>query len=185
MSTKLRSILALLLFTGFISIAIAQSSAPAFHAPVLITSAGQSADVTLAGMLFKKLNISATTSAMAKPADLGDAKTLVIVAGFSSKGLGAAGVSREQELARVQDIIKAAKEKKINVLMMHIGGKARRGNQSDDFNKIAAEAAGYMLVVQQGDEDQFFTQIATKNKIPIALVPKIASASGQLSELFK
>jgi hypothetical protein len=85
----------------------------------------------------------------------------------------------------VQDIIKAAKEKKINVLMMHIGGKARRGNQSDDFNKIAAEAAGYMLVVQQGDEDQFFTQIATKNKIPIALVPKIASASGQLSELFK
>ena len=65
-----------------------------FEQPVLITSAGQSADVTIAGMLFKKANVQAKALPLAKPGDLEGVKTLVVVAGFSSKGLGAAGISR-------------------------------------------------------------------------------------------
>jgi hypothetical protein len=125
-----------------------------FEKPVLITSAGQGI------------------------------KTLIIVAGFSSKGLGAAGVSREQELDRVKSVIKAAKEKKIKIIMMHIGGKSRRGVQSDDFNKMAAEASDYMLVVKQGDEDQFFSDMAKSGKIPMKSMAKIIEVAGPLAELF-
>lgn len=155
-----------------------------FDQPVLITSAGQSADVTIAGMLFKKANVQAKAMPLAKPADLEGIKTLVIVAGFSSKGLGAAGISREQELARVQSVLQAAKEKKLKVMTLHIGGKARRGNQSDDFNKMAAEASGYLLVVKQGDEDQFFSKIASEKKITLDLVDKIADAVQPVTKAF-
>jgi len=160
-------------------------SKPKFDQPVLITSAGQSADVTIAGMIFKRANVQAKAIPLAKAADLEGVKTLVVVAGFSSKGLGAAGISREQELARVQSILQEAREKKLKIMTLHIGGKARRGNQSDDFNKMAAEVASYLLVVKQGNEDQFFSKIAAEKKIPIDLVDKIVDAVQPVAKAFE
>lgn len=156
-----------------------------FSAPVLITSAGQSADVTMAGMLCKKAGIAATVNAKAAAGDLGDAKTLIIVPGFSSKGLGAAGISREQEMERVTELLAAAKAKKVKVMMLHLGGKPRRGAQSDDFNKASAEASAAMIVVKQGDEDGFFSTLAASKKIPIELVEKIAEAVKPLGAKFQ
>ena len=152
--------------------------------PALITSAGQSADVSMAELLCKKAGVEATVLPMAEAKDLKGAKTLVIVAGFSSKGLGAAGVSREEEMERVASIIAAAKKEKLPILMMHIGGTARRGGQSDDFNTVAAEAADCMIVVKQGDEDGFFSTIATARKTPMFLVDKMSAAVAPLKTLF-
>lgn len=181
-----RIVLAALIFilAGTIAEASAQDK-PKFRAPVLITSAGQSADVTLAGSLCKKARIEATVIATAAPADLKGFKTLMIVAGFSSKGLGAAGTSREQELERVKKLIAAAQEAKLPILTLHIGGKARRGTQSDDFNRIAAEAGRTIIVVKQGNEDGFFTTIAGERKTPIEVVEKIAGVVAPLSAAFK
>lgn len=156
-----------------------------FEQPILITSAGQSADVTLAGSLCKKVNLDAKAVAQATVADLKGVKTLILVPGFSSKGLGAAGTSREQEMERVKKIIDGAKELKIPVLVLHIGGKSRRGTQSDDFNRIAAEAARHLMVVKQGDEDGFFTKIAGEKNIRIDVVDKIAGVMTPLEAAFK
>ena len=156
----------------------------AFEQPILITSAGLSADVKLVGMLAKKDKLDATVSNAAQPSELDGIKTLIIVPGFSSKGLGAAGVSQKDETDRVVALLAAAKEKDIPVITVHIGGNARRGGQSDAFNKMAAEASQYMIVVEQGDEDKFFTNIADSAKIPLDLVPKIAQAAEPLGALF-
>jgi hypothetical protein len=158
---------------------------PKFEQPVLITSAGQSADVILAGMLCKRVKINARTVPLAKPSDLKGMKTMIVVAGFSSKGLGAAGISRDDEMERVKGILAAAKAENIPIVMMHLGGKPRRGAQSDDFNKIASEAANHMLVVKAGDDDEFFSKIAANKKIPIELVGKIAETAKPLGLLFK
>ncbi len=155
-----------------------------FEKPILISSAGQSADVTLAGMLLKKSKTEYKALPMAKEADLEGIKTLIIVPGFSSKGLGAAGISRDQEKARVNALVNAAKKKNIKILMLHIGGTARRGQQSDDFNQIAAEASTHMIVVKQGNEDKFFTKIASDKKIGIKVVDKMADAAAALKEVF-
>lgn len=175
-------VLVVLLCGVFSEYAAAQ---PKFQAPVLITSAGQSADVTMAGMLCKRTSIEAKSVPLAAAADLKGIKTLIIVPGFSSKGLGAAGTSREQELERVRDLVAAAREKKIPIVMLHLGGKARRGAQSDDFNLVAAEAAKTMIVVKQGNEDGFFSAISTEKKIPLELVDKIAAVTTPLSAAFK
>jgi hypothetical protein len=184
MKTLSYSALSLFILAVALSSGMSQTK-PKFEQPILVTSAGQSADVTLAGMLCKKLKLDAKTVPMAQPSDVDGNKTLIIVAGFSSKGLGAAGISRDQEMKRVQEVISAAKKKNIKIVMLHIGGKPRRGNQSDDFNKLAAESSNYMLVVKQGNEDQFFTQIASKEKISMDVVEKIAEAAGPLGEAFK
>jgi len=155
-----------------------------YERPILISSAGQSADVTLAGTLFKRIKVDAQILPLAKKTDLNGVKTLVIVPGFSSKGLGGAGISREQEFDRVKELIAAAKSKNMKIVMLHLGGVARRGNQSDDFNAMVANASDVMVVVKQGDTDQFFTNIANKRKVKIKVIDKIADAIPVIQELF-
>ncbi|HOP08372.1 MAG TPA: DUF6305 family protein [candidate division Zixibacteria bacterium] len=152
--------------------------------PILISSAGQSADAKLVGMLTKRLKLNATTESMATAANLEGIKTLIIVPGYSSKGLGAAGVKPEDEAERVASLIKAAQGRNIPIVVVHVGGKARRGPQSDGFNRAAAEAACHMIVVSQGDEDHFFSDLAGEKKIPIELVEKIADTAEPLGKLF-
>ncbi len=177
--------LALFVIICFSMVAFAKSPAAGkFAQPILVTSAGQSADVSLAGTLLKKLNLNYKVSNLATESELGGVKTLIIVPGFSSKGLGAAGISREKELERVDKIIKAAKAKGIKVIMLHLGGKARRGAQSDDLCQMSANASSLMVVVKQGDEDQFFTHIAAKKNIQIDVVGKMADALTPLKEAF-
>lgn len=156
-----------------------------FEQPILISSAGQSADVKLVKMLAQRQKLEANTVLMAKEADLDAVKTLIIVPGFSSKGLGAAGVSQQEEYERVEAVIKYANDMKIPIVLMHIGGNARRKGQSDAFNTLVADNAQAMIVVKQADEDGFFTALAEKNNIPLTLVEKIVDAATPMAELFK
>ena len=178
-----------LLFKNFFVLALFSISAMAFgqnyESPVLITSAGQSADVKLVKMLAARQKLEATTILMATKADLEGVKTMVIVPGFSSKGLGAAGISQEDELKRVNDLTKAANEMKIPIIMMHIGGNARRFGQSDAFNTLVGNNSKHIIVVAQGDEDKFFTNLAKKNNIPIDIAEKIAESGTPLANLLK
>ena len=112
-------------------------------------------------------------------------KTLIIVPGFSSKGLGAAGVSQQEEFDRVQALIKAADEMKIPIVLIHIGGNARRKGQSDSFNQLVADHSKSMIVVKQGDEDGFFTNISKAKNIPLTTVEKIAETATPIGNLFK
>ena len=156
-----------------------------FGQPVLISSAGQSADVKLVKMLAERQKLKATTVLMAKASDLAGMKTLIIVPGFSSKGLGAAGVSQQDEFDRVQALVKSADEMKIPIVMIHIGGNARRKGQSDSFNQLVADHSKSMIVVKQGDEDGFFTAISKAKNIPLTIVEKIAETEIPIGNLFK
>jgi dihydroorotase-like cyclic amidohydrolase len=181
MKTRISTIVTIMILFIASSSLLAQK----FEQPVCISSAGQSADVKLVKMLAQRQGLDATTVLMAKPEDLKGIKTLIIVPGFSSKGLGAAGISQQDEIERVQSLIKAANDLKIPIVLMHIGGNARRQGQSDAFNQLVAENSKHMLVVKQGDEDGFFSSIAKAKNIPLTLVEKIAETAEPLGNLFK
>ena len=171
--------LTLALFAG-----LGHAETPSFEQPVLITSAGQSVDVKLAGVLATRLKIEHEIVADAEASDLDGVKTLMVVPGYSSKGLGAAGISREDEMERIEKLMAAAAEAGVPVLTMHLGGKARRGVQSDDFCRIATENAALAIVVAQGDEDGFFTDIAKEKGVPLEIVKAMAGAMDPLEKAF-
>ena len=153
-------------------------------APVLITSFGQSADVSMLDALMKKVGAEYTFDATASAEDAAGYKTIIIASGASSKGLGAAGISQEDEIARAEAIAQTAKDNDITVIVAHMGGAARRGTLSDQFSDLALGCADYIMVVEEGNDDGKFSDAATDAGIPITMLYTIADAVTPLQEIF-
>ena len=155
-----------------------------YEEPVLMTSIGQAADVLIMKGLCKRAAVDVTVKTMATTDSLEGFKALILVAGGSSKGLGAAKVNVKDELERGKKLIKAAKKAKLPIITFHIGGEARRGALSDKFNELAAEKAELIVVASDGDMDELFKKLADKNKARYIHIEKSFEAIAVLKELF-
>jgi hypothetical protein len=111
-------------------------------------------------------------------------KTLVLSVGASTKGLGAAGLDMDKEIARTTALVKAAKAAGIRILVMHTGGEARRGKTSNDLIQIVAPQADYIVVVAAGNKDKLFTKLAAARNVPVAEVAKMADAGSAVKAVF-
>jgi hypothetical protein len=183
---KNRKIFLILLFSLsllFHSTNLAESL-PRFQQPVLITSAGQSADVQIGGVLFKRAGLTATLSKNATDRELGERKTLAIVIGVSMKGLGAAGLDLDLEKQRVKALIDGAQKKDIPILCLHLGGEARRGDLSDQMIRDFLPSAKMVIVVKSGNKDGLFTKICAENNIPLIVAEKTLEVQKPLEEIF-
>jgi hypothetical protein len=152
--------------------------------PVLLTSAGQSADVQILKTLFDRSKVSTKTLPLAKPSDLEGVKTLVVAVGGSAKGLGAAGIDAEKETARLKSLLARARELKIPVVAMHIGGESKRGDLSDGLFSLVAAASAQIVVVKDGDKDGFLTKTAAANKVPLDAVEKLIAVIEPIKTIF-
>jgi hypothetical protein len=159
-------------------------SIPRFEQPLLITSAGQSADVQIAAVLAKRAGLTANLSKNATYQDLGNKKTLAIVIGVSMKGLGAAGLDLDQEKARVTALITEAQKQNIPLLCLHLGGEARRGELSDQIIQVFLPHAQMVIVVASGNKDGLFTNICKDNNIPLLEVERASEAQELLKNIF-
>jgi hypothetical protein len=156
---------------------------PFFEQPFLITSAGQSAEVQLASILAKKAGITSSLFKLAAAKDLEKTRTLVLVLGVSLKGLGAAGLDIVKERARVNSLLEEARNKNIDLLCLHLGGEARRGELSDDLASACLRRAKMAIVVKAGNKDGFFTKVCQEHNIPLAEVEKTIDALTPLQQI--
>lgn len=154
-----------------------------FEQPMLLTSIGQSADAQMVKALAERNGLKYEYNVSAKADALANAKTLVIVIGGSSKGMGAAGVNQAQEEQRAKDLITKAKEKNIKIVAMHVGGSSRRGELTDRFIPLMNDA-NYAIVVADGDSDKAFSKVAA-GKMPIDFPANIADVGKYLKAAFK
>ncbi len=152
--------------------------------PVLLTSAGQSADVQMVKILLERNKISSRTSPLAGPDDLQGMKTLAVAVGGSAKGLGAAGIDASKEAARVQKVLDKAKAMGVPVLALMIGGQAKRGELSDPLIAQVTPRAAYLIVVKDGDQDGFISRTAAKANVPIRFVEKLSEVQEPLKTIF-
>ncbi|GHS99025.1 hypothetical protein AGMMS50276_21910 [Synergistales bacterium] len=155
MKKRLAALLSLSFILVFAHIALA--------ADVAITSVGQSPDGVMVKVLMKKLNIEPDYDALMKAGSFGAQKVLIAVVGGSSKGLGAAGIDKEQEQARAIALIEDAKSKNIHVLVMHVGGEGRRGELSDLFARAVTPLGERVIVVKSGNADNLFGTAKAQN----------------------
>lgn len=164
---------------------LTEISAGMCSTPAILTSIGQSADVDIANTLCTKAGIEVTMNKNITGADLpDDCKTLILAVGGSSKGLGAAGIDADQELARTDALISAAKEKGIIVLALHTGGSARRGTLSDSFITPAFQGCDAAIVVSEGDSDGLMSGILSGNGTPATYVDNTAGTLDALKTAF-
>lgn len=157
---------------------------PVCEGPIYITSVGQSADASMLDALMKKIGAEYTFNSTAKAADVAGAKTVIIAAGASSKGLGAAGISADDEKARAKELLQTCKDNNITVIMAHLGGASRRGPLSDEFTNMVLDGSAYLMVVEDGNADGLFTTYAKDKNIPVTLLKSIADAMAPLQEIF-
>jgi hypothetical protein len=185
-----RTLFAVAFVAAFVVGAGAQTfnlKSPIAAKPAFLTSAGQSADVEMVKVLLDRSKIpykadSQVTAAVLKASG---AKSLLIAIGGSSKGLGAAGISSDAELARIKAVIAQAKNLNMKVIGLHVGGEARRGELSDKFIEVVVPLCDYVIVVAEGNKDGFFTKLCEKAKIPLDSVEKIIAVMGPLAKSFQ
>lgn len=164
--------------------ALPEGLAGSFPRPAFITSAGQTSDAAIVKVLANtRLKLNCGYDIAAKPAALEGSHTLMFVLGASNKGLGAAGLSFEQEVERVKSLIAAAKSAGMKIISIHTGGTARRGEASNQLIALCVPVSDIVIVVQGGNEDGFFTNLCAQSRVPLVVVPTIAEAGTMLSYL--
>ena len=148
---------------------------PKIAGPVLVTSAGQGGDTEAMDRVLQKAGVEHTLNATASASEVASAKTIFVVVGASMKGLGAAGVSVEQELERAKAALAGASEDAV-IICAHIGGEARRGDTSDPFIELVMPLSDALIAVEGGNADGMLTQLADQEGIPYGLAFSIAGS---------
>ncbi len=164
----------------------AQEASAQAELPVLLTSCGQSPGPERVKFFLKRLKMEYEFLEQATAQHLIDAqeagtpyKSVMIVTGASLKGMGAAGVSIDEELKRTAALIAEANRQGITIIGAHVEGMSRRaqgaepGDNSDELSIDAVcPNSHFMIVRQDGNEDRRFTIISENNFIPLILFEK-------------
>jgi hypothetical protein len=151
---------------------------------IALMSVGQSPDAVMVRVVLKKMKVDSYYEARLKASDLTDQKVLIAVIGGSSKGLGAAGINKEQEIARAKDVFEAAKNKGIHILVMHVGGEGRRGDLSDFFVNGAVPYGEKIIIVKGGNKDGLFDKLKSA-EAHLVTVDKIQETQEPLKNMLE
>jgi len=175
-----------------------QDEAVKAETPVLVTSCGQSPGPNTIKVVLQRLKLLGDTEPLAtaetlraKAAEGDPYKTLIIVMGASLKGMGAAGISIEDEIKRAEALIAEARKSGIKVIGAHVEGMKRRaqgaaaGDTTDEQSIDAvAPRSDILLIYKEGNSDGRFTVISQARGIPLIEVEKMMDFIPALEKLF-
>jgi hypothetical protein len=187
-------VLTLSLFLGLslISLAAQQPEIPKVELPLIVTTCGQSPGALMVWVLCKQIKLPCDRADLLKVEDLkakaeegNPYKTLIITTGTSMKGMGAAGVDIDFEVARIKAIIEEAKKEGILIIGAHIDGMARRVDATDAASiATVIPQSNLLLVREDSNEDGYFTKAAEELAIPIITFKETLDLTGVFNQLF-
>lgn len=167
----------------FIAVMMIFLAGAAWAGDIALTSIGQSPDSMMVKVVLKKLGITPDTDNLITADQLEGYSILIAVVGGSSKGLGAAGIDKDQENERSKALLETAREKGIKILIMHIGGEGRRGTLSDSFINTAVPFADELILVEGANQDGLFDTLLEGKDIQIRTVPNVRSTTDPVKEV--
>jgi len=190
---------------------------PKAELPVLTTSAGQSPDVTTlnivceeAGIMYDYCDVP-DVSMISSGVGLGGKesgpgfhveintdlekypegtayKTIMFAIGASLKGMGASGLTVDDEVSRLENIIDYCKENDIFIIGIHVGGVSKRGAPGSDNERMitaVAPHADLLIVTKDSNKDGRFTEVSNNNEIPLKEIDYALSLVPLLKEIFE
>ena len=166
------------------SLPAAAADTPRFERPGILTSIGQSSDIAVVKVLLNThLQLGLDVRPLAQPPELDGKRTLVVVVGASSKGLGAVGLDVSREADRARALLAAARRQKVGIVALHVGGPSRRGRTTDDLIRCVVPMADYVVVVSAGNRDRVF-QAAAEGRTPIVEVESLSAVADAVQAVF-
>jgi len=184
------------------SVLFSQDKVPQCNLPVLTTSAGQSADINTLNVILEQAGIQydycdvPTVEMIKNGVGLGGREsgegfhveintdlekfekgtsynTIIFAIGASLKGMGASGLTVEDEIKRLESIIDYCQNNDIFIIAVHVGGESKRGAKGSDNEKMidtVAPQSDYIITVKDSNKDDRFTNISEQNEIPFTEV---------------
>jgi len=172
--------------------AIEQPSLPKVELPLVVTTCGQSPGALMVWVLCKQIKLPCDRADLLKVEDLKSKaedgnpyKTLIITTGTSLKGMGAAGVDIDYEVARIKAVIEEAKKEGILIIGAHIEGMARRVDETDTASIATVIPESKLLLIREdSNEDGYFTKAAEELDIPIITFKETLDLTDVFKKLF-
>lgn len=190
---------------------------PKANLPILTTSAGQSADINTLNAIFEEAEIGFDycdvpslemikagvglkgaksgkgfhveySTDKTKYKDGTPYQSIFFAIGASLKGMGASGLTIEDEIKRIKEIIDYCKQSKIFIVAVHVGGVSKRGASGSDNERMidaVAPFADFIIAVKDSNKDQRFNKIADLNKIPFIEVKNALEVIGILNKMYQ
>lgn len=161
--------------------AISGDSPKTYGLPMLITNAGQGPGGKMARLLTTqtktfKLNTDFFYVSEPQKADLEarDYSSLWVVIGSTDKGLGASGITIDQEIARLEKMVGWAKELNIPMVGVLLEKDKRQPGIPTNANERCIDTIApyceWLVVVKDGNKDGRFTNISKKYNIPLTII---------------
>jgi hypothetical protein len=207
---------ALLLFSIQAS-SLQDNEIPKAQFPLLTTSAGQSPDVTTINIVCEEAGIKydycdvPSVELIQAGVGLADKesgegfhvevytdlekypkgtpyRTVIIAIGASLKGMGASGLTVDDEVARLKKIIDFCKQNGIFIIGAHVGGSSKRGAPGGDNEKMidaVAPFADYLIITSDGNKDGRFSKIAEEKGIPLTEIEYALELVDILNKVFE
>ncbi len=190
---------------------------PNAELPILTTSAGQSPDVTTLNIILEEAGLKydycdvpdvemlKTGAGLAgkesaegfhveintdleKYPEGTQYKTIIFAIGASLKGMGASGLTIEDEEKRLKSLIDYCKENNIFIIAVHVGGLSKRGAPGGDNERMidtVAPFADYLVVASDSNKDGRFTTIAKEKEIPFTEIEYALDLVDILKQVFE
>ena len=154
-----------------------------YGTPFLITNAGQGPGGKMARLLVTQtgtLTLDTDFFYDSEPGAEGhgnlddmDYSCLVVVIGSTDKGLGASGITIEDELARLEKMVEKAKEIELPIVAVLLE-KDKRSDIPTNANERCIDAicpnAEWMVVVADGNTDGRFDALKEEYGIPLTVI---------------
>lgn len=148
--------------------------------PFMITNAGQGPGgkmgrllVSRAGTLTEDEDFYYVDVPYAADVDARDYSAIVIVIGSTDKGLGATGITIDQEIARVDEVVARASEKGVPVIAVMLE-KDKRSDVKTNSNERCIDAvcphASWMIVTADVNTDGRYDAFKAENGTPLTIL---------------
>jgi len=114
-------------------------------------------------------------------------KTVIFAIGASLKGMGASGLTVDDEVDRLRKVVEYCRQQGIFIIAVHVGGVSRRGAPGSDNERMidaVAPSADYLIVTRDSNKDGRFSQIAQEKNIPLTEVAYALDLVGVMQKVF-
>lgn len=168
-----------------------------YDCPFLLTAAGQGPgskqlrlliNLSKAFTLGEDFFLEDEPEPRLKEIDSGKYNVLVAVIGTTDKGLGASGITIEDEINNLKQVIQKAQDQGMPIIAVHIEQDKRAPKLPTNGNEriidLVCPVADWMVVLKASNTDGRFTKISEEYGIPLTIVDSALEFSNLCQEIF-